>query len=110
MALSGFKARAVARQYRHLRPTSVYASDAFADSLHHTVSASPLLGLLVTELSIPYYVVCGWFRRYQTTHATHMVISYHRSTGYGAVISLFTGLVVLETIGLHVLVRTGVQP
>ncbi|HZG66963.1 MAG TPA: hypothetical protein VEZ12_09480 [Herpetosiphonaceae bacterium] len=99
------KARTVARHYRQVRPTAVYAGDALEAGLRHTFGSSRMIGLLVTELSIPYYVVFGWFRSFKNTNPANVPISCHRRSGYGAVIGMFTAMIVLETIGLHLVIQ-----
>ena len=99
------KARAVVRRYRQLRPAAVYASDALAASLRDTFGPGRLLGVLVTELSLPYYVVGGWFRSFKNSDPANIPITVYRRSGYGGVIAMFASLIVLETIGLHLLIQ-----
>ena len=99
------KARAVARHYRQVQPTTVYASDALEASLRHTFGSSRMIGLLMTELLIAYYVVGGWFRSFKNTNPINVPISCHRTSGYGAVVCMFTGLLILETFGLHLVIQ-----
>jgi hypothetical protein len=99
------KARRVVQYYRRVRPTTVYASDALEASIRHSFGASPWVAVLVTELSLPYYVVYGWFHRFTPTQADQLVLPYHRTSGYGAVVGLLTILIGLETLGFHLLIQ-----
>lgn len=100
-----YNIRRVVQQYRRVRPTMVYPTDALEASLRQIFGASPVLALLVTELSIPYYVLCGWSQRFTTSDPTLTPLSHHRESRYAAVVAMFTGVLVLETIGLHLVVQ-----
>jgi len=100
-----FKACAVVHIYRLVRPHAVYVSDALEISLRRVVGTSPVIKLLVTELTLPAYVLIGWFKSYTPSDPQHVPFSYDRKTGYGTVVPLFIGLVSLETMLVHVLVQ-----
>ena len=100
-----FKLRAIMRAYRQVRPTSIYATDALLSSLQQVLGVHKLLPMFITELTTPYYVTLGWFKTYKPIHVEHQALTYHRRSGYGLVIGLFSFLIIVETLLVHLLVQ-----
>ena len=101
LAYATLRARAVVRHFRTVRASSEYPSDALEASLRAVLGNSRLLPLLVTELSMPYYLVAGWFSTYRSANPHNVALTYHRRSGYGAVIAMFGFVIAIETVGLH---------
>ncbi len=95
----------VIHAYRRVRPQVIYASDALEISLRDGIGTHPVIKILVTELSLPYYLLFGWWRSFTSSDPRNLVFSYHRKTGYSALLALFFGLIAIETVVLHILIQ-----
>jgi hypothetical protein len=105
LVIAGYKARSVARAYQRLRSGYVYATDALEASLRAVFGDYLAIKLLMTELSLLYYLCAGWFRRFKPNDTANLAFSYHRANGYAAVLGMFGFVIALETIGLHLIVQ-----
>jgi hypothetical protein len=104
------KARAVAAAYRETRVEAVYGSEALAAALGRVLGRSPAIPILMTELSLLYYALAGWFREYRPPRPSLAVFSYHRNSHYPAMLLMLAFILVPETIGVHLLVSRWSEP
>ncbi len=94
--------RRIWRTYQQLRPTYAYASDALSTSVRTHVGAAPRW--LLQELLLLWGGLWGWTRGFQP-QPQHVAFSYHRRSGYTALLGLFIFLVLVETGLVHLLVQ-----
>jgi hypothetical protein len=99
------RVRKIIRAYRDIRPTSVYATDALEQSLQKVVGNVPAIGIVLTELSLVYYAIGGWFARYAPTHPTYKPFTYHLKSGYGTIAALMIGLSCIEIPLMHLVIH-----
>lgn len=99
------KIRRLIQIYRVFRPTSVYTTDAVEQSLRTVLGASPAIGIILTEFSLLYYAVAGWFTRYQPTLPAHRPLTYHLKSGYGMTAAMMIGLSLIEIPLVHLVVH-----
>lgn len=99
------KVRKVLQRYRELRPTAVYPTDALEQSLHQILGNSPAIGIVLTEFSLLYYAIGGWFLCYHPTHEQHRPFTYHLKSGYSTLAAMMIGLSLVEIPLVHLVVN-----
>lgn len=100
-----WKARRIARHYQRVRPQSIYFIDALEASIGAVVGTHPAIRLFTIEFVLIFLSVFGWFTTYRVQHARHAIFTYHRTSRYTFVFSVFLLLMILETIGLHLVIQ-----
>lgn len=95
----------VVQAYREIRPTTVYMSDAVEQSLQNVLGNVPAVGIIVTELSLIYYAIGGWFSNFHASHPSHHPYRYHIKSGYGVIAALVIGLSLIEIPLVHLVVH-----
>lgn len=99
------KLRKLIQTYQALRPNSVYATDAVEQSLRIVMGDSPVIGIVLTEFSLVYYAVAGWFARYKPILPGHHSFTYHLKSGYGITAAMMIGLSLIEIPLIHLVVH-----
>ncbi len=99
------KIRALIKTFRSIQTDELYFSDALAESCHRVLGKVPGLGFIRTEFSLLYLAMCGWFKKYEPINLKHAVFSYHRKSGYGAILGVMMMALVTETLALHILLQ-----
>ncbi|MCI0697760.1 hypothetical protein L0337_37905 [candidate division KSB1 bacterium] len=99
------KIRTIVKHYHQAKLTEIYFTDALAASLERTLGAWPIVPILVTEFSLLYYAVAGWFKQFKSWDSSHLAFSYHRKTGYAAVLGALALVLIVETAALHILLQ-----
>ncbi|NUO80412.1 hypothetical protein HUU05_10080 [candidate division KSB1 bacterium] len=100
------KIRAIIRSFREVRTDALYFSDALAESCARVLGQLSGLGFILTEFSLLYCAIWGWFNKYKTGKASDAVFCYHRKSGYGAILGAIVMMLVVETLALHLLLQT----
>lgn len=99
------KLRVVARNLRAAKASEIYATDALAASLKQTLGNMPGLGFILTEFTLLYFAIGGWFKHFTPRDARHRAFSYHRKSGYGAILGVMFMVIITETVALHLLLQ-----
>ena len=99
------KIRTIVKHYRRTKLTEIYFTDAFAASLERTFGASLFVAIIITEFSLLYYAIGGWFKKFKSWDSRHLAFSYHRKTGYAAILSVLALVLIVETVALHILLQ-----
>lgn len=104
LGYAAVRLRRVWREYRKVRPTTVYASDALEAAVGRCFGHSPFTFVLVAELLLVGLAVGGWFVRFRSNRAGLLLFSIHRSGIYPAFLFVIVLLVVGETLAAHLIV------
>jgi hypothetical protein len=99
------KIRTIVKHYRQAKLTEIYFTEALAASLERALGALPIVPILVTEFSLLYYAWGGWFKRFKSWNSSHLAFSYHRKTGYAAILGALGLILIVETTALHILLQ-----
>ncbi len=102
-AFVAVRARTLVRHMRAARATEPYLSDRLRVGLRHTLGQSFAANLLANEMSIVYYVLAGPFTRYGPSRGDARFFSYHRHSGFIALVVVAFFMTVLEATVLHLL-------
>lgn len=103
LGLIAWKARQVGRELRRAGASGGGASDfpeRFETALVRVLGHLGVARILATEASVLRYGLAGWGRAAARGEG---VFSYHRKSGYGAIVGVFVWLILMETAGLHLL-------
>jgi hypothetical protein len=82
--------------------TEYYISDSFDSAADRLAHRNQVLKALVTELLILYLAFTGWSKRFRNNHPV-IYFTYHKKSAYAAILGTMAFLLVVETIGLHLL-------
>lgn len=99
------KIRAIIKAFRAERASALYFTDALLASCQRVLGKIPGLGFILTEFSLLYCAVLGWFKKYEARNAEDAIFFYHRKSGYGAILSVLMMALVTETLALHILLQ-----
>lgn len=92
------------RHYRSAKQETPYLNEALAIAMNRTMGDVPGLSYLVAEVTLMTYAITGWFRRFQPPNGA-MAFSYHRESGYGAILMLLVVFAMPpEMFAAHVLI------
>ena len=96
--------RRLVRHYRTAKQETPYLNEALAIAMNRTFGEVLGLSFLVAEVTLMTYAVTGWFRRFQTPDRA-MAFSYHRESGYGAILMLLVAFAIPpEMFAAHMLI------
>ncbi len=99
------KLRAISKAFRAQRASALYFSDALLASCRHVLGEIPGLGFILTEFSMLYCAVLGWFKKYEARNLEDAIFFYHRKSGYGAILGVIMMALGTETLALHILLQ-----
>lgn len=99
------KIRTIVKHYHQAKLTEIYFTEALAVSLERSLGALPIIPILVTEFSLLYYAWGGWFKQFKSWDSSHLAFSYHRKTGYSAILGALVLVLIVETTALHILLQ-----
>jgi hypothetical protein len=98
-----YKVRGAAKEYKTLAVgTNDFLQNVRA-SLYKILGVKKPADIFATEISVPYYGFFGWTAKPEDGQGTGF--SYHKKSGYGAVVGTFFFLIVIETFSLHLVVN-----
>jgi hypothetical protein len=100
-----WKARRIYQHYRHSRNQSIYFIDALEASIRPIFGNHLFVKLLTIEFALIFLAFFGWFMRYKTVDSQANIFTYHRKSLYPMVFLVFLLLMILETVGLHLLIQ-----
>jgi hypothetical protein len=100
-----WKARALYRRYRHARNKHMYFTEALETSVQATFGANLAFKLITLELTLMFLAFFGWFMTFRTADPQAKVFSYHRKSLYTVVFLVFLVLMIVETVGFHLLIQ-----
>jgi hypothetical protein len=100
-----WKVRGIYQHYRHARHQRIYFIDALETSVHSTFGKNLAIRLLTIEFSLIFLACFGFFMKFSLINPQHKVFTYHRKSRYPMIFVVFLLLIVLETIGLHLLIQ-----
>jgi hypothetical protein len=99
------KIRMLVQNYREAKKSEVYATDALAVSVKQALGNVPGLGIVLTEFSLLYFAFGGWFKKFTSPDSSHIPFSYHRKSGYAAILGVLLMVLITETTALHLLLQ-----
>lgn len=99
------KMRAIRKNFLIARQNEIYSTDALMTSCTQVLGKSPALGFIITEFSLAYFAVGGWFKKFVNRDSNHLVFSYYRQSGYAAVLGIIMMILLAETTALHLLLQ-----
>jgi hypothetical protein len=99
-----FRFRLVAQNFRLAKTHNVFFGDILAESLVRTFWNYSVFAVLCTEFCAIYYAFFGWFQKFRNEDFKGIAFSYHRKSGYGAIHGILSLVLLVETVGLHVIV------
>jgi hypothetical protein len=102
--------RKIFKSYRQNRQDVVYFSDALEAALIEQFGDSRIVPVIFTELSIIYYSLFGWFKRFKSLKEDAVFFTYHRKSGFVALSAVLLFVFIVETIALHMIVRIWSTP
>lgn len=99
------KIRVIMRNFRAAKQNEIYATDALAVSVKQALGNVPGLGMVLTEFSLIYFAFGGWFKKFTSHDPSHIPFSYHRKSGYAAIVGVLLLVLITETTALHLLLQ-----
>ncbi len=93
--------RSTVRAYREERPRRPFASEALEIALERTLGSSLAASATSVEFLMLQYAFTGWFRHYSGRE--FRPFTYHRAGGYLGFLAMMSALLVVETIGVHIM-------
>ncbi len=86
------------KRYKEAKKNEFYISDA----LEVAAGKKRIVRILLTELLVMYLAIGGWFKKVSTREGA-LSFTYHRKSAYPAILGTMVFLLIVETIGLHLL-------
>ena len=86
------------KRYKEAKQNEFYISDA----LEVAAGKNHIVKIVLTELLLMYLAVGGWFKKVSTTEGA-LCFTYHRNSGYPAILGTMAFLLIVETVGVHLL-------
>ncbi|HYF66202.1 MAG TPA: hypothetical protein VD886_25460 [Herpetosiphonaceae bacterium] len=105
-----WRIKRVVDHYRRLRPQLVYAGDTLIASLAEAGFPRRLAAIIATEALLLWSLLAGWFSAFRPQAPEQRAFTYHRRSGYGAVLSVLAISLIGETAGVHLLVSRWSEP
>jgi hypothetical protein len=105
LGLIAIKIRTLVKQYHQAKLSAIYLTDALTTSLEQTLGASLFVTIIITEFLLLYCAVGGWFKQFKRRDSSYRAFSYHRKTGYAAVLGVLVLVLIGETTALHILLQ-----
>lgn len=99
------KFRTIVQNFHAAKQSEIYFTDALAVSVKQALGNLPGLGIILTEFSLLYFAFGGWFKQFVNRNANHIPFSYHRKSGYAAILGALSMVIISETIALHLLLQ-----
>lgn len=99
-----WKSRGIYQDYRQARQRSIYFVDALESGIQARFGKNVAVTLLTLEFSLIFLSVCGWFMRFRGD-PQQQVFTYHRKSRYPLIFLVFLLVIVVETVGLHLLLQ-----
>lgn len=103
-AFIAYRVRGAIQRIRAHKQKYQYVTDAIEQSVPQVLT-NPFLGRLLTiEISTFYYALAGWFISPLQQSPNHQYYSYHRKTGYAAIVGVLLISIAVETVAFHLLI------
>ncbi len=99
------KIRAIIKNFQAAKQRELYFRDALAESCKRVLGNLPALGLILTEFSLLYFALGGWFKKFENLNSSNTPFSYHRKSGYAAILGVIIMVLITETLALHLLLQ-----
>lgn len=99
------KIRTIVKNFQATKQHELYFSDALFKSCKHALGNVAGLGIILTEFSLLYFAFGGWFKKIENPSSDKTPFSYHRKSGYAAVLAVIIMVFITETIALHLLLQ-----
>jgi len=99
------KIRAIIKNFHEVKQSEIYFIDALTESCKRVLGKLPVLGFVLTEFTLVYFAFGGWFKKFVTLDSNNLPFSYHRKSGYAAVLGIIMMILLAETTALHLLLQ-----
>jgi len=97
--------RAIIKNFHEVKQSEIYFIDALAESCKRVLGRLPVLGFVLTEFTLVYFAFGGWFRKFVNLDSNNLPFSYHRKSGYAAILGIIMMVLLAETAALHLLLQ-----
>jgi len=104
-----YKTRQVIREYQAVNTEDCDFLEALELALSRILVHPRVVPFILTEVSVIHYGLVAWRKRF-LSQPGRRVFTYHVNSGYGAIMSVFLFLILVETTLLHVVLLPLVAP
>ncbi|HSE40887.1 MAG TPA: hypothetical protein VLH08_08995 [Acidobacteriota bacterium] len=98
-----FKIPGIWKRYKNAKETELYISDAFEAAAGDMMRRNRLIKIVLTEFLLMYLAFGGWFKKYQKS-GSFSTFTYHQKSSYSTILGVMSFLLIVETVGLHLIV------
>jgi len=99
------KIRAIIKNFHAVKQSEIYFIDALTESCKRVLGKLPILGFVLTEFALVYFAFGGWFKKFVSLDLDNLPFSYHRKSGYAAILGMIMMILLAETAALHLLLQ-----
>jgi len=99
------KIRAIIKNFHAFKQSEIYFIDALIKSCERVLGRQPVLGFVLTEFALVYFAFGGWFKKFVNPDSNNLPFSYHRKSGYAAILGIIMMVLLAETAALHLLLQ-----
>lgn len=96
--------RRFAAAYREAKASSVYFTDALFSGFQKALSDRIIFNIIFVEFFLVYFSFAGWFLKPPAQRPEQSQFSYHRKSGYTAILAMLLLILTVETVALHMIV------
>lgn len=90
--------------YREAKASSVYFTDALFSGFQKALSDRIIFNVIFVEFFLVYFSFAGWFLKPPAVKQDQRQFTYHRKSGYAAILAMLMLILAVETVALHLIV------
>lgn len=99
------KIRTITKTFHELKTSHFYFGDALRESCKRVLGKLPGSDFILTEFALLYFAFGGWFKKFENSNPNNVPFSYHRKSGYAAILGVIVLVLITETLALHLLLQ-----
>ena len=104
IAAVAVRLRQFMRAYREAKASSVYFTDALFSGFRNALSDRVVFGIIFVEFFLIYFCFAGWFLKAPAAKPDQQQFTYHKKSGYAAILAMLMLILAVETVALHLIV------